>query len=156
VVKTTPSSYASFQVVAARLDPEPALITTVDSVLRLEDFVSFARAAGELPRGAFALGLTDHVDDEKPLWADLDPASGRITALGGESGELVTAGMYVLPSGNPPQPAQPAARLRDYLGWLLGQGHAIYGLVLPGVFDVDRASDVVQAERALADRDRSR
>jgi hypothetical protein len=39
--------------------------------------------------------------------------------------------------------------LRDYLGALVAEGHPIYGVVLPRVFDIDRARDVVAAESAV-------
>ena len=45
IVRTTPSSYASFELVAARLAHSPALITTVDSILPVDDFRHFVRSA---------------------------------------------------------------------------------------------------------------
>ena len=47
--------------------------------------------------------------------------------------------------------AKPAAgfeRLRDYLKWLVDGGRKVYGVVLPLVFDIDRARDVEAAELA--------
>ena len=47
--------------------------------------------------------------------------------------------------------AEPGAgfdRLRDYLKWLVDQGRPVYGVVLPQVFDIDRAHDVEAAELA--------
>ena len=38
IVRTTPSSYASFELVAARLAGAPALITTVDAIMPVDDF----------------------------------------------------------------------------------------------------------------------
>jgi NDP-sugar pyrophosphorylase family protein len=39
-------------------------------------------------------------------------------------------------------------RLRDYLKWLVDERRPVYGVVLPLVFDIDRAHDVEAAERA--------
>jgi NDP-sugar pyrophosphorylase family protein len=39
-------------------------------------------------------------------------------------------------------------RLRDYLKWLVDEGRPVYGVVLPLVFDIDRAHDVEAAEHA--------
>lgn len=150
IVRTTPSSYASFRLVAERLSGAPALITTVDGIMPTDDFSAFAKAAAGFPEDATVLGLTAHVDDEKPLWATLDAADGRIRRLGGESGSHATAGLYVLPAARPGEPARGFARLRDYLGWLVAEGHPVYGVVLPRVFDIDRASDIRAAERAAA------
>ena len=148
IVRTTPSSYVSFQLVADRLAGASALITTVDSIMPVETFRRFVDAAAEFPEGAVVLGLTDLVDDEKPLWASLDPADGRIKKLGDSNSGLVTAGLYVLPARRPVEPAAGFARLRDYLGWLVASGHPVYGVVLAQVFDIDRAHDIAAAERA--------
>ena len=93
IVRTTPSSYASFQLVADRLDRAPAVITTIDSIMPTKDFHAYVMAAGSFPRDAVVLGVTDYVDDENPLWATLDAADGRIRQLGGEGGRHVTAGL---------------------------------------------------------------
>jgi NDP-sugar pyrophosphorylase family protein len=146
IVRTTPSSWASFQVVADQLRGGPAVITTIDAVLPVGDFCTFVRSAAGLATNCVALGLTDHVDDENPLWATLDAADGRIRQLGGGYGTHVTAGLYWLPAQRPAQPALNFARLRDYLGWLVAQHHPVYGIVLPCVFDIDRACDIAAAE----------
>jgi len=146
IVRTTPSSYASFRLVADKLAGQPALITTVDSIMGPDAFQLFVRTAAALPNDAFALGLTAHVDDDKPLWADLD-ASGRVRRLGGTSGACVTAGLYWLPANPPAAPAD-FSRLRDYLKWLVESGAPVHGVVLPQVFDIDRAHDVEAAESA--------
>jgi hypothetical protein len=125
-----------------------SLITTVDSVMSVQTFRCFVEAAAGFPEGAIVLGLTDLVDDEKPLWASLDAADGRIKKLGDSNSGLVTAGLYVFPARRPIEPATGFARLRDYLGWLVASGHPVYGVVLAQVFDIDRAHDIAVAERA--------
>ena len=112
IVRTTPSSYASFRLVAARLSGAAALITTVDAIMPTDDFSTFAQAAAGCPEDAVVLGLTAHVDDEKPLWATLDAADGRIRRLGGTSGSHVTAGLYLLPATRPAEPARVRALAR--------------------------------------------
>jgi NDP-sugar pyrophosphorylase family protein len=147
IVRTTTSSYASFQAVASRLAGAPAVITTVDSVMPAGDFCGFVETAADVAGSAVALGLTDHVDDENPLWASLD-ADGRIRQLGGRQGTHVTAGLYWLPVQRPAEPTAGFARLRDYLGWLVAEHQPVCGIVLPRVFDIDRARDVAAAEAA--------
>jgi NDP-sugar pyrophosphorylase family protein len=148
VVQTTPSSFASFQIVAARLAGTPAAITTTDSVMPTGDFCSFMQSVARLAPNAVALGLTDHVDDENPLWATLD-AAGEIRRLGGSQGTHVTAGVYWLPAQQPPEAPTSFARLRDYLGWLVTEHPPVRGIVLPRVFDIDRARDIAAAETEL-------
>ena len=99
------------------------------------------------PNDAVVLGLTDHVDDDNPLWATLD-AGRPHSALGGDRGSHVTAGLYWLPADQGAAPAAGFDRLRDYLKWLVDEGRPVYGAALPLVFDIDRAHDVEAAEQA--------
>jgi NDP-sugar pyrophosphorylase family protein len=147
VVRTTPSSYASFEIVAARLAGATALITTVDAIMPAGAFQHFVSSAESFPDDAVVLGLTDHVDDENPLWAALD-GEGRVLRLGGDQGCHVTAGLYWLPADRGAEPTARFDRLRDYLKWLVDEGQPVYGVVLPLVFDIDRAHDVEAAEQA--------
>lgn len=153
IVRTTPSSYASFQLVAERLAPEPAVITTVDGIMSTDDFRDFVKGAGRFPREAVVLGLTDHVNDDGPFWATLEPTDGRIRRLGGDGGSHVTAGLYVLPAERPAAPTGTFGRLREYLGWLVSEGHPVYGIVLPHVFDIDRVRDIAAAEECISRRE---
>jgi NDP-sugar pyrophosphorylase family protein len=147
IVRTTPSSYASFQIVAAELAGAPAIITTVDAIMAVDAFQHFVDLSARLPNDAFVLGLTDHVDDENPLWATTD-GDGRVLRLGGDHGEYVTAGVYWLPADRGVEPSARFDRLRDYLKWLVDERRPVYGIVLPLVFDIDRAHDVQAAEQA--------
>ncbi|HEY1884653.1 MAG TPA: NDP-sugar synthase [Roseiarcus sp.] len=147
IVRTTPSSYASFELVAARLAGFAAVVTTVDAIMPVDAFQHFVDSAARFPDDAVVLGLTDHVDDENPLWATLDE-DGRIQRVGGERGNHVTAGLYWLPAHRVAAPTAAFGRLRDYLKWLVDEGRPVYGVVLPLVFDIDCAHDVAAAEQA--------
>jgi NDP-sugar pyrophosphorylase family protein len=148
IVRTTPSSYASFQAVVGELVGAPSVITTIDALMPVNDFYTFVRSAAELAQNAVALALTEHVDDENPLWATLDAADGRIRQLGGTHGTHVTGGLYWVPAQRLPVRTTSFARLRDYLGWLVAEHPPIWGIVLPRVFDIDRACDIAAAESA--------
>ena len=147
VVRTTPSSYASFEIVAARLAGAPALITTVDSIMPIGACQHFVSSAASFPDDAVVLGLTDHVAEDSPLWATLDE-EGRVLRLGGSQGGHVTAGLYWLPAYRDAEPKMRFDRLRDYLKCLVDERRRVYGVVLPLVFDIDRAHDVEAAEQA--------
>jgi NDP-sugar pyrophosphorylase family protein len=149
IVRATPSSYASFNHVATRLAGAPAVISTIDAVMPVDDFCSFADAAAHLAGNAVALGLTKHVDDENPLWATLG-ADSVIRQLGDRHGSHVTAGLYWLPAERPLKPPSEFARLRDYLRWLVVEHPPVYGIGLRCVFDIDRACDVMAAEAVHA------
>jgi NDP-sugar pyrophosphorylase family protein len=148
IVRTTPSSYASFQLVVGRLVRGPAVITTIDAMMPVHDFHSFVKSAAGFATDAVVLGLTDHVEDENPLWAALNATDGRVRHLGGADGSHVTAGLYWWPAQRPAQPTTGFTRLRDYLAWLVAEHRPVYGIVLPRVFDIDRARDIVAAELA--------
>lgn len=147
IVKTTDSSLESFLEVGGHLGSGRALISTVDAWCPRETFLTFVRVARELPPDATILAVTPFVEDERPLWASVDE-SGRITHLGGDSGDVVTAGMYVVPERvRRMSPPSGVKRLRAFLVWLLGEGEPLYGVLLPTVVDVDRNEDVVLADR---------
>jgi len=149
LVKTTASSCESYREITAMLPSGPAFVSTVDAWCPRADFVEFARRAARAPAEETVLAVTPFVSDEKPLWVRLE-ADGRITKIGGDTGEAVTAGMYLFSERARKLPAPPAlGRLRQYLAWLLEQGETIRGISIETVVDVDRSEDVHLAE-ALA------
>ena len=149
LVRTTCSSFESFQALMARAGGARTLVSTVDAWCTDEDFARFVTVARERPPEATVLALTPLVSDERPLRARVDE-TGRVTELGGESGDLVTAGIYVVPAHVRRLAAVAAAsRLREFLSALVASGEPVHGVVLPAVVDVDRPEDVALAE-ALA------
>jgi NDP-sugar pyrophosphorylase family protein len=154
IVKTTASSLESFARVIAGGDG-PIVMSTVDAWCAARDFARFVEAALRRPAGATVLGVTPLVADEKPLWVETDGA-GRVTAIGGSAGQMVTAGLYVVPGHLRGRPI-PAGlgRLREYLAWLCRSGEPMYAEVVETVVDVDRAEDVALAE-SLASTGRHR
>ncbi len=154
IVKTTASSLESFlEVARSAADSRPdgaargrQIISTVDAWCEPADFARFAAAARRRPADATVLALTPLVADESPLWVRLAP-DGRIVALGESTGDLVTAGLYLVPERvRTLAPPAGLGRLREFLAWLVRAGEPVYGEVIPRVVDVDRSSDVVLAE----------
>jgi NDP-sugar pyrophosphorylase family protein len=148
LVKTTRSSYESFWEVGQRLGPARTLISTVDWICSWSDFRRFVRQAWGYSEASVVLAVTPFVADENPLWVTLDP-SGRVTSIGGDSGDAVTAGLYLVSGtifGRAPHPST-LGRLRDYFVWMVARGEPIYGVVIDQVIDVDRAEDLHLAER---------
>lgn len=149
VIKTTASSLESFLTIAGRIKAGPALISTVDAWCSPNDFKAFVEEAARRPPDATVLAVTPFVADERPLWALLDQ-SGRVKSLGGETGTMVTAGMYLVPERvRKLSVPKGFARLRDYLSWLVASGEPVFGVAIETVVDVDRGEDVPLAE-ALA------
>ncbi len=148
--RDTASSFESFLAVLSAGRRDRMLITTVDAIYlpgKMADLLAFADG---LPDEAIVLGVTDYIDDEKPLYANLAP-DGRITALGGPAGPLVTSGVYLMPCGASRLGrgrAFPA--LRDFLGFLIECGQPAYGFDMGTAIDVDRPRDLASAEEFIA------
>ena len=146
IVRTTASSLESFTRVLASAPAGPIVVSTVDAWCRPADFVGFVEAARRRPAEAVVLAVTPLVADEAPLWAVLD-GDGRIRRLGGEGGNVVTAGIYVVPERvRALSPPPGLGRLREFLAWLVTRGDMVYGETIERVVDVDRSADVALAE----------
>lgn len=147
IVKSTKSSFESFWMVGQKLGSGRHLISTVDSFCAPEELGKIARENGT--ENIF-LGVTSFVDDEKPLWVNMDEKTGRITELGGKSGSCATCGFYnVRGELFNQKPQTEIASLRYYLKWLIEQGVPAYGISLSNVVDIDSPKDVEVAEKML-------
>ena len=146
IVRTTASSLESFTRVLAAAPAGPVVVSTVDAWCRPADFAGFVEAARRRPPEAMVLAVTPLVEDESPLWAVLD-GDGRIRDLGGEGGNVITAGIYVVPERvRALAPPPGLGRLREFLAWLVTHGEMVYGETIDRVVDVDRSADVILAE----------
>jgi len=151
--RTTASSAESFLALRPQLEGAPFLLLTVDAIVAPAAVAALVARAAALPDAAGVLGVTRVVDDEKPLWAELD-ADDRIRSFGDPArARHVTAGVYFL---DPLVYSLPdAARsgtwsaFRAYLGALLARGHVLYGHDVGATVDVDRPEDIDAAERLL-------
>ena len=145
-MKTTASSLESFLEVSSRLGSGSALISTVDAFCPQPDFLTFVKAIESFSSEALLLAVTPFVADERPLWVTMNE-NGRITKLGGDFGEAVTGGLYVVPESFRQRSIPKGLnRLREFLTWLVNMGVPTYGIQIEKVIDVDRAEDVKLAE----------
>lgn len=152
LVRTTRSSLESFRAILEAAPKGRLLVSTVDAFCPRKDFVRFVERASELPSHSTVLAVTRFVDDEKPLWVNI-AGHGRVSAVGGSTGDAVTAGIYVFPEkvrrlGIP----NGLGRLRDFLAWLAKSGEPIQAIEIEKVVDVDRAEDLAVAEELAAAR----
>lgn len=153
VTADTASSFESFRLVSLRLaaKADAFMISTVDALIppaEVARFWSRCRASG----AEAGLALTGHVDDENPLWADVDAAE-RVAAIGtdAEDRRFVTCGLYYLTRSAAER--LPAAadhgRLRDFWTSLVRSADRVQGVVLTKTLDVDRPEDLAAAEGFL-------
>jgi NDP-sugar pyrophosphorylase family protein len=152
-VADTASSFESFRLVSLRLaaKTDAFIISTVDALIPPPEVARFWNQchASEAEAG---LALTEHVDDEKPLWADIDAAE-RVTSVGTDAKDrrLVTCGLYYLTrrAAKRLPAAADHARLRDFWSALVRSEDRVQGVLLPKTIDVDRPEDLAAAEAFL-------
>ena len=147
----SPSSWESFRRVSAELAgcAERFVISTVDALARPEDVARFAARALEAGEDA-ALAVTPFVDDENPLWVDVEAGRAKAVGVDAKRKERVTCGLYGL-SGTLARrlPRQEHERLRDYWTTLARSGARISAVDIEKTIDVDRPEDLTAAEDFL-------
>ncbi|MBI2788153.1 MAG: NDP-sugar synthase [Elusimicrobia bacterium] len=152
VTADTASSFESFRLVSLRLaeTEEEFVVSTVDALIRPDDVARFINEC-RTAKATAGLALTSHVDDEKPLWADVDGA--RVTALGDDAKRknAVTCGLYYMTRKAATALPQPGrhSRLRDFWRELVASGEVVMGITLSKSLDVDRPEDLAAAESFL-------
>ncbi len=155
--KSTPSSMHSLYEVMGRADlktGEHILIMMVDSIIRQEDFEAYMACCKGLRADQSSVLITPYVEDEKPLTVALDSA-GRVKAFQVPEGPDVpiTSGVYCFSAEALPYLGACVARgdkkMRNFLKYLVEQGHEIMTFMVDKTLDVDRPEDIASAEEFL-------
>lgn len=157
VVKSTPSSMHSFYEVSSVLPEGKFILTTVDTIFRQADFSRYARAFADAgPDADGMMAVTSFIDDEKPLYVDVDPATGLITAFrDAPSGtdRYISGGIYGLDSRAVGVLAdcmdRGVSRMRNYQRALLQAGLRLKAYAFDKIVDVDHAADIVTAREFI-------
>jgi NDP-sugar pyrophosphorylase family protein len=154
VVKTTPSSFHSFSELKHLIDNQPLLLTTIDPFFpetRFKDFLSIVK---QNPDFDGVMGLTDFVDDEKPLWVKTDDEM-LITDYQSDKTncKLVSAGFYFFKSnisGMVDQAIeQKIHKMRVFQKMLLDEGWKLLGCNIGKVIDIDHITDLENARTMI-------
>lgn len=153
--RDTPHSFATLLALQELLLPERFLLSTVDAIVPAGGMRAFA-AAAQWRSEPVVLGVTDCVDDEKPLWVRWS-ATGTVSALGPEAAGSgwVTAGVYAFSPEVLRVPGNDATRhssLRQFLAHCVNAGIGVAAVSVGRAVDVDRPQDIVQASRLLEGR----
>jgi NDP-sugar pyrophosphorylase family protein len=156
VTRRPPTSLHSLREGLDVVPPGPVFCTMVDTVMPPADWQAVWRETrAALDAGAEAvLVVTSHVDDEKPLWVELD-AGGRVTEVrDAPPADVVTGGVYAFGESVRPGAAAAVAeglrRMRAFLRVLVAKGHRVAAVEVPRIVDLDRPSDLDDANRWLA------
>lgn len=160
ICKSTPSSMHSFYEVARSIPGNAKFIaTTVDTIFRPEEFAAYSEAFAADTVNDGAMGLTDYIDDEKPLYVDVD-SEMMITAFRDSSDghdRYISGGIYGL-SRDKVIPvledclAAGVSRMRNFQRALLAAGLRLRGCPFDKILDVDHAADIPKAEAFLCGR----
>lgn len=157
VVKSTPSSMHSLWELSQWHDDGPYVLTTVDTVFReteFSQFVSDFQDALSLGEADGLMGVTDYIDDEKPLYVETDE-TGWITAFLDhcDHPRYVSGGIYAL---TPRSLAtlrtcveRGEMRMRNFQRALLRDGFRLKAWPFSKVLDIDHASDIMKAQAFL-------
>lgn len=157
IVKSTPSSMHSMWELSQWLSDEPFVLTTVDTIFREREFTTYVQtfqALVEQQEADGLMGVTDYIDDEKPLYVATDDDL-RITGFldYDESPKYISGGIYGL---TPKSIAtlqrcieRGESRMRNFQRALVSDGLVLKAYPFSKVLDIDHASDIAKAEEFI-------
>lgn len=161
VVKSTPSSMHSFYELAPLLEDEPFVLTTVDTIFREEEFREYVALYNKVVAdgGDGVMGVTDFIDDEKPLYVGTDSelrVTGFFDAAQPDSC-YISGGIY----GLTPRALRTLrscvergeSRMRNFQRALVRDGFSLKAHPFSKVLDIDHASDITKAEAFLQEKE---
>ena len=158
VVKTTPSSMHSFHALSPYLQDAPFCLTTVDTIFREEEFSNYVKAFRQQIADGHTdgvMGVTDYIDDEKPLYVETDDTLRILNFLDHqEHPRYISGGIYGLTSSAIETlngcMERGESRMRNFQRALLTDGRQLTAWAFSKVLDIDHADDIKKAEAFLA------
>lgn len=157
VMKSTPSSMHSFSEISKYLEDGPFVLTTVDTIFSESEFKSYVRCFNKaLEEGAAdgVMGVTDYIDDEKPLHVAVDSGM-RVTGFldSCDCPHYISGGIYGL-DGKAVRVLRLCMengleRMRNFQRALVAVGVKLQAYPFSKVLDIDHAADIDKAERFL-------
>ena len=155
VVKSTPSSMHSLWNLSKVIPRGKICLTTVDTIFREEDFKGYVKAFEEdnVHDGLWA--VTPFVDDEKPLWVEVDDEM-NITAFRDkkwDAATYVSGGVYAMTDRAftvlEHCIEQGISRMRNFQRALVDAEYHLKAYSIDKIIDVDHAGDIATAESFL-------
>ena len=157
IVKSTPSSMHSMWELHQWLEGEPFVLTTVDTIFREQEFTAYVQAFTALVANGTAdglMGVTDYIDDEKPLYVETDDQL-MVTGFYDTSDEpaFISGGIYGLTPRSLTTLAQCVdrgeSRMRNFQRAMIRDGLRLKAWPFSKVLDIDHAADIQKAESFL-------
>ena len=132
----------------------PFILTTVDTIFQEQAFAAYVQAFRQMTSDGL-MGVTDYIDDERPLYVSTDAAL-RITDFTDTSDRphYISAGIY----GLTPRCFETLGRciergeqrMRNFQRALIADGFRLQAWPFSKVFDIDHVSDIQKAEQFLS------
>ena len=157
VVKSTPSSMHSFYELRNFLRDEPFILTTVDTIFDESEFHDYVLSfQDKIAHGTAALmGVTDYIDDEKPLYVGVDNVM-RINGYYDNAqvdSRFISAGIYGLTASSldilESCIEKAESRMRNFQRALVAAGLRMEAYPLTKVFDIDHIEDIRKADEGV-------
>ena len=157
LVKSTPSSMHSMWELSQWLGDEPFILTTVDTIFREDEFKVYASTFSQSVEAGECdglMGVTDYIDDEKPLYVG---TTGEMAITGFydtcDHPKYISGGIY----GLTPKSIDTLrrciergdSRMRNFQRALVSDGLQLKAYGFSKVLDIDHASDIQKAEDFL-------
>jgi NDP-sugar pyrophosphorylase family protein len=157
LVKSTPSSMHSMWELSKWLGDEPFILTTVDTIFREDEFKVYANTFNQAVETGVCdglMGVTDYIDDEKPLYVG---TSDEMTITGFydtcDNPKYISGGIYGLTPKSLDTLRQCIergdSRMRNFQRALVSDGLKLKAYGFSKVLDIDHASDIQKAEDFL-------
>lgn len=154
IVQSTPSSMHSFFALSRLLGGTPFVLTTVDTIFREHEFSQYVASFQEAVSHGWdgMMGVTDFVDDEKPLYVGTDKHM-QVTGFYDTNTAhctYISGGIYGLaPNALLTLDAcmeRGESRMRNFQRGLIRDGRKLKAYAFSKVLDIDHASDIRKAE----------
>lgn len=154
VVKSTPSSMHSFFELRNFLRDGKFCLTTVDTIFKEEEFSRYIQSFINDSESDGMMAVTDFIDDEKPLYVDVDETMTITGFLDqSENSKYISGGIYgltpkaidtlesCLESGQ--------SRMRNFQRQLVADRLQLKAYPFAKIVDVDHAEDIKKAEHFI-------
>lgn len=156
-VKTTPSSMHSLYELSKSFDKDvPFVVTTVDTIFKEQRFAEYIEVLKEVMLSEDEdglMGVTSFIDDEKPLYVDIDSKKQIKGFYDKTHTEFVSAGIYGLASKSllilSDCIQNGESRMRNFQRALINAGLKLSAFDMGKVIDIDHAEDIRKAEELI-------
>lgn len=152
-VKSTPSSMHSFYELHDMIGQGRFCLTTVDTIFPEDEFSQFIREFEQTDYDGL-MAVTDYIDDEKPLYIDVDEEL-HIRGFNDTNTDerFISGGIYCLTDNVFPILRQciheGQSRMRNFQRALISSGLRLKAWPFSKIIDVDHRTDIAKAEELV-------